>query len=61
MKTFNNYSVSRPTPLPLMKHVTSLASEPLTSSELAQLKQKTNEKIVLLQKIFPDLKVVSAR
>ena len=59
MKTSKTYSVSPPTPSLMMKPATLSASKPLTNSEIEQLKRKTKEKTALLQKKYPNLKVVS--
>ena len=60
MKQLNSYSPSHQAPLPMMRRCMSSASEPLTNSEVVQLRQKMSEKIELLQKVYPNLKVVGA-
>ena len=59
MKVSKTYSVSNQAHSPTIKHIILSASKPLTNSEIEQLKRQTKEKTALLQKKYPNLKVVS--
>lgn len=59
MKVSKTYSVSNQAHSSTIKYSALSASKPLTNSEIEQLKQRTKEKTALLQKKYPNLKVVS--